>query len=100
SHDADRSAAAQGDLPQAVPHETDAGLLLVVPQSAPRRAGEQLPLVPRLQRLRQLAGLGHFRRRRAVLLLPEGVAEEWRLPHAADPLQRSRGAATRPPLGT
>ena len=54
-----------------------------LPQGPPRRAGQQLPLVPRLQRLRQLAGLGRLGPGRALLLLPAEVAEVRRLPHAA-----------------
>ena len=51
--------AAPPDLPEAVPSRADAGVLLVVSQGPPRRAGQFVPLVPRLQRLRQLAGVGH-----------------------------------------
>ena len=69
----------------------DAGVLLVVSQGAPRRARERLPLVPRLQRLRQLAGLGHLRRGRALLLLPAEADEVRRLPHAARAFERSGG---------
>ena len=47
-----------------------AGILRRLPQSAPGCSGEQLPLVPRLQRLRQLAGQRSFRPGRAVVLLP------------------------------
>ena len=72
----------------------DAGVLLVVSQGAPRRARERLPLVPRLQRLRQLAGLGHLRRGRALLLLPAEADEVRRLPHAARAVQRSGGERT------
>ncbi len=53
-----RPRAAQADVPQAVPPRADVGILLVVPQGPPRRPGQRLPLVPRLQRLRQLAGVG------------------------------------------
>ena len=78
---------------KSVPPRADRGLLLVVPQGPPRRAGQRLPLVPRLQRLRQLAGLGHVGPGRALLLLPAEVAEVHRLPHAARRLERP-GRAT------
>ena len=58
-----RPRAAPADLPEAVPSRADARVLLVVPQGPPRPAGEQLPLVPRLQRLRQLAGVRRVGRR-------------------------------------
>ena len=45
------------------------GVLLGVPQGAPGRAGEPLPLGPRLQRLRQLAGQRRLGTGRAVVLL-------------------------------
>ena len=48
--------AAPARVPEAVHEGAGGRVLLVVPQGAPRRAGEQLPLDPRLQRLRQLAG--------------------------------------------
>ena len=54
-----------------------------MPQGPPRRAGQRLPLVPRLQRLRQLAGVGRVGRGRALVLLPAEAAEVRRLPHAA-----------------
>ena len=54
-----------------------------MPQGAPRRAGERLPLVPRLQRLRQLAGERRLRPGRALLLLPAEADDLRRLPHAA-----------------
>ena len=85
------SAAAPRDVPQAVPPRADAGILLVVSQGAPRRAGERLSLVPRLQRLRQLAGVRHLGRGRAIVLLPAEIAEVRRLPHAARALDRSGG---------
>ena len=44
-----------------------------LPQGAPRRAGEQLPLGARLQRLRQLAGQRRLGPGRAVVLLPAEV---------------------------
>ena len=78
-----RPGAAPRHVPQALPPRADAGVLLVVPQGPPRRAGQRLPLVPRLQRLRQLAGLGRVGRGRALVLLPAEAAEVRRLPHAA-----------------
>ena len=86
-----RPGAAPQGLHEGLPPRADRGLLLVVPQGAPRRAGQRLPLVPRLQRLRQLAGLGHVGPGRALLLLPAQAAEVQRLPHAARRLQRSDG---------
>ena len=71
------------DVHQAVSPRTDRGVLLELPQGPPRRAGEQLPVVPRLQRLRQLAGLGRVGPGRAVVLLPAEAAALRRLPHAA-----------------
>ena len=50
-----------------------------------------LPLVPRLQRLRQLAGVGRVGRGRALVLLPAEAAEVRRLPHAARAVERSGG---------
>ena len=82
------------DVPEALPPRADGRVLLVVPQGAPRRAGERLPLVPRLQRLRQLAGLGRVGPGRALLLLPAEAAEVRRLPHAAGRVERSGGDAT------
>ena len=58
-----RSGAAPEDVSQALPPRTDAGILLVLSQGAPRRARERLPLVSRIQRLRQLAGVGRVRGR-------------------------------------
>ena len=46
------------------------GVLRDVPQGAPRRAGERLPVVPRVQRLRQLAGERRVGAGRAIVLLP------------------------------
>ena len=63
--------------------EQTAEFCSTLPQGAPRRAGEQLPLVPRLQRLRQLAGERRLGPGRALVLLPAEAAEVRRLPHAA-----------------
>ena len=79
------------DVPQAVPSRADAGVLLELPQGPSRRAGERLPLVPRLQRLRQLAGVGRLGAGRALVLLPAEAAEVRRLPHAARRLDRPGG---------
>ena len=49
------------------------GILRILPQGAPRRAGESLPLAPRLQRVRQLAGQRRLRPGRALVLLPAEV---------------------------
>ena len=62
-----------------------------LPQGAPRRAGERIPLVPRLQRLRQLAGVGRVGTGRALVLLPGEAAEVRRLSHAAREVVRSGG---------
>ena len=62
--------AAPEDVHEAVHAAGLGGVLLVLPQGAPRRAGERLPLVPRLQRLRQLAGERRLRPGRALVLLP------------------------------
>ena len=70
------------------------GVLLHLPQSAPRHAGEQLPLVPRLQRLRQLAGQRLWRGRAIVLLSAQGT-DVPRLPHAAGAFERSRQSQRR-----
>ena len=75
--------AASQHVPQAVSSRADRGVLFALPQGAPRRAGERLSLVPRLQRLRQLAGLGRLGPGRALVLLPAEVAAVRRLPHAA-----------------
>ena len=57
------------DVPEAVHARAIRRILLRLPQGAPGCAGEQLPLVPRLQRLRQLAGQRRFRPGRALVLL-------------------------------
>ena len=71
------------DLHQELPPRADRAVLLVVPQGPPGRARERLPLVPRVQRIRQLAGLRRLRRRGAVVLLPGQAPEVRGLPHAA-----------------
>ena len=48
-HDVSEPGAAPPDVHEAVHDTRLAGVLLVVPQGPPRRAGERLPLVPRLQ---------------------------------------------------
>ena len=58
------------------------GILLGVPQGAPGCAGQQIPLVPRIQRVRQLAGQRGLRAWRAVVLLSETEPELRGLPHA------------------
>ena len=83
--------AASRHVHQAVPPRADGGVLLVVPQGAPRRAGERLSLVPRLQRLRQLAGVGGVGAGRAVVLLSGAAGDVRRLPHAAGRVERSGG---------
>ena len=67
--------AAPQDVHEAVHAAGPRRVLLDLPQGAPRRAGEQLPLVPRLQRLRQLAGQRRLRPGRALVLLPAEVAD-------------------------
>jgi len=71
-------------LPQAIHEDANRGVLLHLPQGAPRCAGQSLSLVPRLQRIRQLAGQRSFRARGAVVLLPSKAATVRRLPHAAE----------------
>ena len=78
--------------------ETDGRVLLELPQGAPRRAGERLPLDPRIQRLRQLAGVRCLRPRRAVVLLPGGVSDLPRLPHAAGAVRRPGREGRRDPV--
>jgi hypothetical protein len=51
--------------------------------------GERLPLVPRVQRLRQLAGIRRLGTGRAVVLLSAKAAAVCGLPHAARQLERS-----------
>ena len=86
-----RPEAASRNVPQAVSSRADAGVLRVVPQSAPRRARQRVSVVPRIQRLRQLAGVGRVGRRRAIVLLPAEAAAVRRLPHAAREGERSGG---------
>ena len=64
-----RSGAAPADFHEAVHAPGFGGVLLHLPQGPSGRAGQQLPLDPRLQRLRQLAGQRRFRAGRAVVLL-------------------------------
>ena len=71
--------------------EQTRGVLLVVPQGASRRAGERLPLDPRLQRLRQLAGIGVSGQGARSFYYPPAAAAVRRLPHAAGRLERSGG---------
>ena len=87
------SRAAPPRVPEAVHEGPGGGLLLHVPQGPPRRAGEQLPLDPRLQRLRQLAGERRLGHGRAVVLLPAEVAALRRLPHAEGRVERLRQQA-------
>src|SRR5204862_348188 len=77
---ADGSGAACEDVPQAVPWPAARRVLLVVPQGASRQAGERLPLDPRLQRLRRVAGVGRVGPGRARLLLSREVRRLRRLP--------------------
>ena len=48
-------------LSEAVPPRPERRVLLHVPQGAPGHAGERLPLDPRVQRVRQLAGIRRLR---------------------------------------
>ncbi len=84
------SGAAPPRFPQAVHAHADGGVLLHLPQGASRRAGESLSLVPRLQRIRQLAGQRSFRARRALVLLSAQAAAVRRLPHARGAFERCR----------
>ena len=83
--------AAPQHVHQAVSPRPDRGVLLELPQGPPRRAGQQLPVVPRLQRLRQLAGLRRVGAGRAVVLLSAEAATLRRLPHAAGGVERPGG---------
>ncbi len=85
-------------VPEELPHRRDAAVLLGLPQGPPRRAGQRLPLDPRLQRVRQLAGLGRLGGGGALVLLPGEAAELRRLPHAARALRGPRGAGRQDPL--
>ncbi len=62
--------------------------------------GQRLSLVPRLQRLRQLAGVRRVGRGRAVVLLPAGAAALRRLPHAARGVERSGRQERSDPLAS
>ena len=83
-----RSAAAQRNLYQAVSPGTNPRVLLELPQGPPRHPRQWVSLVPRLQRLRQLAGVGHLGRGGTIVLLPAGAAKMRGLPHAARELHR------------
>ena len=85
------SRAAPARVPEALHARPDGGVLLVVPQSASRCAGESLPLDSRLQRVRQLAGQRRFGPGRAVVLLSAEAAAVRRLPHAAGVVRRIMG---------
>ncbi|MEZ5283733.1 MAG: multiheme c-type cytochrome [Vicinamibacterales bacterium] len=78
------------------------GVLRGVPQGAPRRARQRLPLDARVQRLRQLAGQRRVGPGRALLLLPRQILDLRGLPHAEGGLGRSRPPRRRngplPPL--
>ncbi len=87
-HDLSESGAAPAHVHEAVHDAAGLGVLLDLPQGAPGRAREQLSLVPRFQRLRQLAG-ERLRRRRAIVLLPAERPDLRRLPHAAGTIERS-----------
>ena len=78
-----QSRAASPRVPQTFHARADAGVLLLVPQGAPRRAGEQLSLVPRIQRVRQLAGQWRIGIGCALVLLSAEAAGLPGLPHAA-----------------
>ncbi len=88
------SRAAPPRVPQAVHAHADGGILLHLPQGASRRAGESLPLVPRLQRIRQLAGQRRLRARGTLVLLPAETAAVRRLPHAHGDLRRTQATST------
>ena len=67
-------------------------VLLVVPQGASGCAREPLPVDPRIQRIRQLAGQRCFRAWGTIVLLSAKSADELRgLPHAAWWLPRTPG---------
>ena len=85
--------AAPARVPEAVHEGADGRVLLVVPQGAPRRAGERLPLDSRLQRVRQLAGQRRLGHGRALVLLPAEAAAVRGLPHAEVRVERHRQQA-------
>jgi hypothetical protein len=71
----------------------------VVPQGPSRRAGEQLPVVPRLQRLRTTGRPRACRARaRAPSTYPPEVEHVRRLPHAEGAVERSGRQERRRPL--
>ena len=83
--------AAPAHVPEAVPPRGRRRVLLDLPQGPPGRARQRLPLDPRLQRVRQLAGFRGVGAGRAVVLLPGDAADLQRLPHAAGAVGRSGG---------
>ena len=97
-----QAAARLGDLPRprAPPRDLHAQLhaqgvrqvLLRLPQGAPRRAGQLLPLVPRVQRVRRLAEQRRVDEQRARLLPSEGGAG----PASTATCRRWRRATPRP----
>ena len=81
--DLSQSGAAPPHVHEAV-HAAGLGrVLLRVPQGASGRSGEQLPLVPRLQRLRQLAGQRRSGQGARSFYYPPKASDLRRLPHAA-----------------
>ncbi len=86
--DVSQSGAAPAHVPEAV--HARPRILRRVPQSAPGRPGQRLPLDSRIQRLRQLAGQRRIRAGRAFVLLPRQISDLRGLPHAAGCVARSR----------
>ena len=84
-----RPGAPPAHVPETVPSRGQRRVLLFVPQGPSGRAGERLPLDPRLQRVRQLAGVRGVGAGRPLVLLPGEAAHLQRLPHAAGAVGRS-----------
>ncbi len=77
------SGGTQADIHEAVHERERVGVLLQLPQSSSGCAGKRLPLVPRLQRIRQLAGKRRIGPGRAIVLLSKEIEHLRRLSYAA-----------------
>ena len=84
-----RSRTAPPHVHEAVHAPRRVRVLRHLPQGAPRRAGQRLPLDSRLQRIRQLAGQRRLWPGRAIVLLPRAAVDLRGLPHAPRGLGRS-----------
>ncbi len=87
-----RSRAASAHVHETVHAPRFGGVLRYLPQGPPRRAGQRLPLVPRFQRLRQLAGQRRVGAGGAIVLLPRQTVDVRGLSHAPRRLARRRPA--------